>query len=317
MRSRPLLLTPAATVLLLFVPLVALAQTPAPSSAPAAPAVDTAPWPKVLLVTAHPDDDALFGGSVYKITHQLGGRVDLFMVTNGEGGFHYSTLAESIYDRKLTDEKVGREYLPGIRKRELLAGGKIVGIRNYYFMDQQDNQYTTDVNVVLKGTLWDLDLVRTRLRKVIEQNHYDFVFVMLPVPTTHAHHASAAILALEVISALPPEGRPVVLAGGGYKKTNTNRVSFNARDGYPVTRIKEGVVPFEFDRTQKFGYRDQLDYNIPVNWLIAEHKSQGTMQLLMNALDVEQYWYFDLNGDRGLPAARALFDKLKAAPNPS
>src|SRR5262249_15873149 len=161
------------------------------------------PWPNVLLVTAHPDDDALFGGAVYKITHQLGGRVDLFLVTNGEGGFHYSTLSEAIYGLKLSDEKVGRAYLPGIRKRELLAGGKIVGIGYYFFLDQEDKEFTQDVDSVLKGNLWNLELVRARLRAVLTENRYDFVFVMLPVPTTHAHHAAAAILALQRVASLP------------------------------------------------------------------------------------------------------------------
>ncbi|HZF12497.1 MAG TPA: PIG-L family deacetylase, partial [Thermoanaerobaculia bacterium] len=121
MRTRVSL--PATALLLVLFTLSAAAQAPAPAAPAPTPAAQ--PWPNVLLVTAHPDDDALFGGAVYKITHQLGGRVDLFLVTNGEGGFHYSTLSEPIYGLKLSDEKIGREYLPGIRKRELLAGGKI------------------------------------------------------------------------------------------------------------------------------------------------------------------------------------------------
>jgi N-acetylglucosamine malate deacetylase 2 len=303
-------------ILLAVLPLSAQAPAPAAPATPAAVAPDSA-WPKVLMVTAHPDDDALFAGAVYKITHQLGGKVDLFLVTNGEGGFHYSTLAEPIYNLKLTDEKVGREYLPAIRKRELLAGGKIVGIRNFFFLDQKDNQYGNDVDSVLKGNLWDLGLVRARLKTVLGEGRYDFVFVMLPSPTTHAHHAAAAILALEVVSALPAGERPVVLAGSGYKKANPKRPAFTLREGYPITKVRQGVGPLEFDRTQKFGYRDQLDYNIPVNWLIAEHKSQGVEQLLMNALDVEMYFYFEMNGDRGLPPAERLFERLRTAPNPS
>src|ERR1051326_1544551 len=45
----------------------------------------TAP-PKVLIVIAHPDDESAFSATVYKITHELKGTVDLLMVTNGEGG---------------------------------------------------------------------------------------------------------------------------------------------------------------------------------------------------------------------------------------
>src|SRR6056297_2237838 len=77
--------------------------------------------PKILLVTAHPDDDALYSATVFKTTHLLNGAVDLALMTNGEGGYRYSTLGNFIYDRQLDKEEVGREFLPGIRKRELMA----------------------------------------------------------------------------------------------------------------------------------------------------------------------------------------------------
>ena len=65
------------------------------------------------------------------------------------------------------------------------------------------------------------------------------------------------------------------------------------------------------DRTRKFGYNDRLDYRILVNWVIAEHKSQGTMQLLMNRGEVECFWYFDANGDAGKEWVVELFDRLR------
>ena len=55
-------------VLLLFV----LARSSSAQPVPAVPpSEEAAPWPKVLLVTAHPDDDALFGGTVYKVGHYV------------------------------------------------------------------------------------------------------------------------------------------------------------------------------------------------------------------------------------------------------
>ena len=270
--------------------------------------------PRVLLVTAHPDDDALFGGSVYQITHALDGRVDVAVVTNGEGGYKYSNLSIPIYGIDLTDEKIARERLPGIRKKEMIAGGSIVGIRNYFFFDQKDQEYTTDLE---KGTApWDKDMVRGRLNSILTDGHYDFVFVMLPVTTTHAHHQGAALLGLEAVSKLPAEDRPVVLGATGYKKTKPDRVTFTGRDELPLTRVRPGAPVFEFDRSRKFGFKDQLDYNMIVNWVIAEHKSQGTMQGVMNALDVEQYFYFDLNGEAGIQKARTLFERLAQAPPP-
>ncbi len=71
---------------------------------------------RVLVVVAHPDDDTDFVGAVYKLTHVLGGKADLCVVTNGEGGYRYATLAEPIYGLKLTQESVGRKALPAIRR---------------------------------------------------------------------------------------------------------------------------------------------------------------------------------------------------------
>src|SRR6266513_5463315 len=76
---------------------VALAQAP----------TQTAP-PRVLIVVAHPDDESCFAATVYEIAHNLGGTVDQLVITNGEGGYRYSLLAESYYGVKLTDEAVGR-----------------------------------------------------------------------------------------------------------------------------------------------------------------------------------------------------------------
>lgn len=67
--------------------------------------------PKILIVTAHPDDDATFAGTNYKIVHDLKGTIDLALITNGEGGYKYSTLAEDIYGLNLRMKQSGK-YLP-------------------------------------------------------------------------------------------------------------------------------------------------------------------------------------------------------------
>jgi LmbE family N-acetylglucosaminyl deacetylase len=89
--------------------------------------------PKILVVTAHPDDETGMAATIYKVTHELNGTVDQCVITNGEGGYKYSTLAESYYNLELTDEKVGRENLPRIRKQELMNAGKIIGMNNIFF----------------------------------------------------------------------------------------------------------------------------------------------------------------------------------------
>lgn len=271
--------------------------------------------PKVLVVTAHPDDDAVFAATNYKIVHDLGGIVDIALITNGEGGYKYSTLAEEIYGLELTDEVIGRQYLPEIRKKELEAGGKIVGIRNYYYFNQKDHRYITsaDIKEILDSNIWDLDYVRSELKSIIDREKYDYVFILTPTLTTHAHHSSVGILALETVNSMETNDRPIILGGSyGEKSDTTDKIYsiYKGFDQYPITSVSD-TVPFVFDRTQKFSYRDALDYKIIVNWLIAEHKSQGTMQLGMNRGDFEVYWYFDINPESGKVKTQELFDKLK------
>ncbi|MDQ3021603.1 MAG: PIG-L family deacetylase [Bacteroidota bacterium] len=270
------------------------------------------PPSKVLVVTAHPDDDASFAGANYKIVHDLNGTVDIALITNGEGGYKYSTLAEDIYGLELTDEEIGRKYLPDIRKMELEEGGKIIGIRNYYYFDQKDHKYVTSENIkeILDSNIWNIEYIKSRLKEILTMEKYDYVFVIIPTMGTHAHHSAAGILALETINSLEPDDRPLILGGSSSRKDDTAKFIYKGLEGYPVTNVSD-PVPFIFDRTQKFSYKDALDYKIIVNWLIAEHKSQGTMQLGMNRGDYENYWYFDINPESGKEKTKELFDKLK------
>lgn len=265
---------------------------------------------KVLVVTAHPDDHAAFAGTIYKITHELKGKVDLVVITDGGGGFKYSTLAESYYGLELTDPAIGRQYIPGIRKKEAIAGGAIVGIRNYYFLDQPDRDYTLNVDSIF-SFVWDLQSVKSRLRQILMNEKYDYILGLLPTAGTHGGHKGATIAALEVVNGLPASRRPIVLAGTDSTKGRPAGYNFTVLPGYPLTAVKSGGARFFFDKTQKFGYHDLLDYKIVVNWLIAEHKSQGTMQLLMNEGDVENFWFFDMNDPAGIPRTEALFERLK------
>jgi LmbE family N-acetylglucosaminyl deacetylase len=268
--------------------------------------------PTVLLVVAHPDDEAMFAASVYKITHTLGGNVDLVVVTDGSGGFRYSQLAEPIYGLKLTDEAVAREHLPAIRKRELEAGGAIIGIRNHFYLNQFDNAYTENVDTILSH-VWNVDEVRARLRQIMTRLDYDFVFVHLPIPKFHAHHKSASILALETARELPDSLRPVVLGCFvGTRDAGEDLVpnDYTGLPGYPITRVRTDAPIFIFDRTEALDPSGRLDYRIVVNWLIAEHRTQGTMQLLVNIGDIERFWFFDANDPARLERTEELFERL-------
>ncbi|HED65066.1 MAG TPA: PIG-L family deacetylase, partial [Planctomycetes bacterium] len=125
--------------------------------------------PRILVVVAHPDDEIAFAGALYKATTHLHGRADVAVITNGEGGYKYSTLAERVYGLPLTDEAVGRAHLPAIRRRELAAGCRWLGVSRIYFLDEQDQHYTRDEGEMLRpgADVWDLERVETALRALL------------------------------------------------------------------------------------------------------------------------------------------------------
>lgn len=266
--------------------------------------------PKVLMVTAHPDDDALFSASIFKITRLLDGVADLALLTNGEGGYKYSTLGNYIYGKDLDREETGRQYLPGIRKKELMAGGDIMGIRNYYFFDQKDFYYTLDIRETLEK--WDTELIIDRLERIIREGEYDFMFLMLPHEGTHGHHKASAVLALRALERLPKSKRPIALETFIRRGEDDPGVDFSMLEGFPITKVMPGVT-FEFNRNQTFGFDNRLNYNIITNWVIAEHKSQGTMQLLMTTGAIEQYWYPEVNGEEHIEKTRTFFNAINKA----
>lgn len=266
--------------------------------------------PRVLCVVAHPDDETVFAATLYKITHALKGTVDVVMVTNGEGGYKYATFANPYYGLELTDEACGRKYLPGIRKKEAVAGGRILGVRRYNFLDQQDLRYTLDPKEPLESGIWDTAAIRKKIAGLIEQENYAFLFTMLPKEGTHGHHKAAAILALEAVRSLPPDRRPIILAANVSSKEGLPAEEFVELKGYPITRMHSPLPFARFDKTTPVGHQGKLDYKIIVNWLIAEHKSQGTMQLYMNRGDFEDFYFFSLNDPQSLQKATHLFDSL-------
>ena len=263
---------------------------------------------KVLLVTAHPDDETLLAATVYKITHELGGIIDQVVITNGEGGYAYSLLSEPIYKLKLTTEAIGREKLPEIRKQELLNAGRILGIRNHYFLDQKDAKYGLDIKEPLDST-WNVSWISFRLQELLVKNKYDYVLTLLPDSLTHAHHKAATILALQAVK--DGKEKPVILAVSTFNKGETVK-DFSQLDNYPVSKVSKEKPEFRVDRTVGFAPLNKLNYKIIVNWVIAEHKSQGSLQNLTNDGDYENFWYFDLNGTAKLEKTKRFFDLLSS-----
>ncbi|MFN8277513.1 MAG: PIG-L family deacetylase [Chitinophagales bacterium] len=268
--------------------------------------------PRALIVIAHPDDETAFAATVYKITHELQGTVDLCVVTNGEGGYKYSLLAEPIYGLKLTEEAVGRQHLPRIRKQELMQAGKIIGINNFFFLDQKDAHYSTDEHEPL-DTSWNVPLVQNRLREIMVNGKYGIVFCLLPTVETHGGHKAASLMALRVAQSLPEASRPAVLGAGVSSERDSVR-HFTQLKQYAETATAADTAMFHFNRNQKFGYKNALSYQIVVNWEIAEHKSQGTMQLAMNQGAREDFWLFQCSPSNRVPYLNELFERLATRP---
>nr|MBK9651410.1 PIG-L family deacetylase [Bacteroidota bacterium] len=266
--------------------------------------------PRVLIVTAHPDDETAMAATTYKVTHDLKGTANLCVITNGEAGYKYSTLAEPIDKKELTIPEVGRKYLPAIRKKELKAACKVIGISKIFFLLELDSKYGLDERDPL-DTSWNVNRVKKKLNEILADGNYDFVFCLLPVPGTHGGHKAASLLALRSVMSLNNDHKPIILGVTGSSATDTAKVEFKQLKDYTETKIMENVSPFVFDKTVKFGYKDKLDYRVIVNWEIAEHKSQGTMQLAMNQGDFENYWYFEINGVGGIDKAKKFFEALK------
>ncbi|MEM7308240.1 MAG: PIG-L family deacetylase [Planctomycetota bacterium] len=269
--------------------------------------------PRLLAVVAHPDDETAFAATLFKAATHLGAACDVVVLTNGEGGFKYATLAERLYGRELTDEPVGRAHLPEIRRDEMLAGARLLGVRDVYFFNQADHRYTQDVDEVLGegAEVWDLAAVRATLVELLLSGEYDFVLTHAPTPTTHAHHQAASLLAVEAAARLAPAERPVLLAA------QTAELG-EATAPAPATVDRPGALlldapPLLFDRTQPFGHRDRLDYRIVVNWVIAEHKSQGTMQLAVNGRPLERFFLYAANAKGARERAEAFFEALRGA----
>ncbi len=262
--------------------------------------------PKVLVVVAHPDDETAMAATIYKITHELHGTVDQAVVTNGEAGYHYSLLSEEIYHKKLTDEATGRKSLPAIRKKELRNAGKIIGVRQHYFLDQKDRHYGLDEREPLDST-WNVPFVEKELGRIMKKNNYDYVFCLIPDSLTHAGHKAASILALK--AALAQEHKPIVLGVSVSNKDDKAKV-YTELNRFGQTKVSSAKPSFSVDRTRGFGYKNKLNYKVIVNWEIAEHKSQGTMQLYMGYGDFENFWFFDSNDPAQFSKAENLFNTL-------
>jgi len=260
---------------------------------------------RALLIVAHPDDEYEMAGTIYRITNELSGTVDQIIVTDGEAGYRYSSLAARYYGVNLTDEATGRAKLPRIREEEARRAGRILGIRRQWFLNERDDHFTLDVEDALKN--WRSERVMAELSEHLQKERYDVVFVLLPASDTHGQHKAASLLALEAVEKLPANQRPAVVAADA---APTAAESYRALPGLQVTATNSTEPQFHFDRDVHFGFRNSLSYEIVVDWVIAEHKSQGLFQTKCGQDRFENFWVFALSGGDGASRAAALFDRI-------
>lgn len=266
--------------------------------------------PKVLIVIAHPDDETMFPVTVFKITRELKGTVDLALITDGSGGYN-GLVASTYYGLNLTDSATGRRHLPLIRKKELLCSGEVMGIHNFFFLDQIDDFYQIDPTPFLQGKRWDLEVCNRRLDKLLKDGDYDFIFCLVPDEGQHAHHKTASVLAIRAAQRMIGK-RPIVLAGRSLNKEST--FSFSGLNGYGETTVNSKAPVFKIDRSRTFGENNKHSYMIVADWVKACHKSQsGDMNTSMHRGDFETYFYFNVNSEEGIGKTKALFDVLNNA----
>lgn len=274
--------------------------------------------PKILIVTAHPDDETTFPVTIYKITHDLNGIADLALMTDGQGGFGNPELGSQYYGLNLQDTTIARAYLPAIRKRELMNAGKIMGIRNFFFFDQLDDYYSQNPLPYVTGIKWDVPFIEKKLDHILSQTAYDYVFVLLPAADQHGHHKTATLMALRAVQRMNGSNRPLVLGGTEILKADSSTIHFGALENFPETKIKKGAPVFTFDRSVRFGADNVISYMIVHDWTVAEYKSQGdTQNNYMHKYEMEMFWYFDINDAGGIPKVQKLFNQLKTTYPPN
>lgn len=265
--------------------------------------------PKVLIVTAHPDDETMFPVTVFKITRELHGSADLALLTDASGGFN-GMVASSYFGMNMLDSALGRKNLPRIRKKEIRESADILGVKTIYFFDQRDDFYNRDEKPYLEGVRWNRRYIETRLDSILAAGRYDYVFCMVPHEGQHAHHKTASLHALRAAQRYRGPIKPLVLGGQSANKGYTFR--FAQLDGYPETRISPAAPVFEYDRSRTFGEGNKHSYMIVADWVKAAHKTQsGDMNQAMHRGDLETFWYFALNGDERIGEVKALFEALE------
>jgi len=130
--------------------------------------------PRILCVTAHPDDEAAAFGGTLRLYHERGAEIYLICLTPGQAATHRGTAK--------TDHE-----LAAIRRKELAASCEILGIDRWIVLDYADGQlHRVDLQKVVG------DLVR-HVREF--RPHIVLTFGPEGAVTGHTDHTMASVFA--------------------------------------------------------------------------------------------------------------------------
>ncbi len=115
---------------------------------------------KALCVQPHPNDNEVGMGGIVLTLAMAGCQVDYLTITDGSLG-------------ALSPELTG-EALVAVRKEEIKAAGKLLGVTSYYDLNLED------------GTLNDIPGLAGKIAEVIREGQYDMVFCPDPWLTYEA-----------------------------------------------------------------------------------------------------------------------------------
>lgn len=254
--------------------------------------------PRILVVQAHPDDETGCAALLFALARYQQATVDVCVITNGEAGYRYSTLAEKLYGLRLTEDTLGRAHLPRIRKLEMLRAAEILGVRNVHFLDEIDHAYNQSLEETL--AIWDTAAVLQRIERLLRRGRYDAAIGLLPTRQTHGGHKAATFLLLRAARRIAPQ-MPVL----GVLPSDTLPTTIEAE---PF--VGQLPVPLVFDRSVGFGFNRRLQLAAVVRWVAAEHRSQGLMPLGPIPAR-EYYWLLSPDSPQARSRAEHLFAELQ------
>jgi N-acetyl-1-D-myo-inositol-2-amino-2-deoxy-alpha-D-glucopyranoside deacetylase len=152
----------------------------------------------LLLVHAHPDDEAIMTGGVMQMAHQAGHRVVLVTSTRGEVGEIHNM-----------DEAENRPRLAEVRTAELAAADRILGVDRQEFLDYRDSGMagTDDNQNPASFHRAPLEQAAERLAAILREERPEVVVTYDPTGTYfHPDHIKAHQVTTAALDLLKREG---------------------------------------------------------------------------------------------------------------